>query len=277
MNGHILLSPCFWRVIFVDFSEIYLYFSQMKHQLHPTEGLALFADLSENVHKEFALAAHVRELGRGEPVFFHADPATSFFVVARGAVRVHRQTPQGKEVTLCIAAAGDMLADQELFEGKSSYQANATAAEDCLVLEYSTRWVRDKMREQPKLALNMLASVSRKNTRTAIDKEHLFTLNASQRVGCFLMHSCNLHHLDPQHFILPYSKAAIASKLGMEPESFSRALARLKEIGVVVSGNEVAISDLARLDEYVCGSCSISEDCETCHNLSAYCAQEKRA
>jgi len=50
---------------------------------------------------------------------------------------------------------------------------------------------------------------------------------------------------------LPYEKALIASRLGMQPESFSRALKRLKPIGVEVRGDDVTITDIRSLCAYV--------------------------
>ena len=49
---------------------------------------------------------------------------------------------------------------------------------------------------------------------------------------------------------LPYEKALIAARLGMKPESFSRAMARLRGLGVYVEGEQVAISDVERLAAY---------------------------
>ena len=50
---------------------------------------------------------------------------------------------------------------------------------------------------------------------------------------------------------LPYEKALIANRLGMKPESLSRALTRLRPIGVTVDRDHVLINDISRLTEYV--------------------------
>ncbi len=50
---------------------------------------------------------------------------------------------------------------------------------------------------------------------------------------------------------LPYEKALIASRLGMQPESFSRALKQLRPLGVEVRGDDVTISDIKALAAYV--------------------------
>jgi hypothetical protein len=45
---------------------------------------------------------------------------------------------------------------------------------------------------------------------------------------------------------LPYDKVLIAGRLGMKPESLSRAFARLKDQGVTISQNVAEIDDVGR-------------------------------
>jgi hypothetical protein len=49
---------------------------------------------------------------------------------------------------------------------------------------------------------------------------------------------------------LPYDKALIAGRLGMQPESLSRSFARLKAIGVTVEQNQAFVEDVERLRIY---------------------------
>ena len=236
--------------------------SQAIHNLF--EKLALFADLSAAERDELIRASRIRNLKKNDFAFHHGAPCSSFFIVAGGAIRVHRETPDGKEVTLNIAIVGDTLGDHEMFENRDSYQSSALATEDSILIEYSTEWIKQKIREHSDLALNMLATISKSSSRLAIDKEHLVTLKTPQRIACFLLRLCALHDFNPSHFVLPYSKITIASKLGMEPESFSRALVKLKEVGVTVNGHDVQIANAPALENYVCSACSIAEDCESC-------------
>ncbi|MCZ7594171.1 MAG: helix-turn-helix domain-containing protein [Hyphomicrobium sp.] len=50
---------------------------------------------------------------------------------------------------------------------------------------------------------------------------------------------------------LPFEKSLLANRLGMKPESFSRALRRLRSYGVTVERETVKIADVARLLGYV--------------------------
>ena len=49
---------------------------------------------------------------------------------------------------------------------------------------------------------------------------------------------------------LPLDKALIAGRLGMQPETFSRALSRLRNQGVTCNGNAVHIADVSALGLY---------------------------
>jgi CRP/FNR family transcriptional regulator, dissimilatory nitrate respiration regulator len=51
-------------------------------------------------------------------------------------------------------------------------------------------------------------------------------------------------------FMLPVEKSLVARRLGIQPETFSRALAKLKPVGVEVQGAVVSIADIDALREY---------------------------
>ena len=48
---------------------------------------------------------------------------------------------------------------------------------------------------------------------------------------------------------LPYNKALIAARLGMQPETLSRAFARLREHGVTIDSSTARIADLGALQD----------------------------
>jgi len=49
----------------------------------------------------------------------------------------------------------------------------------------------------------------------------------------------------------------------MEIETFSRALGKLKNHGIIVQGSHVAIENPESVDDYVCSYCSVAEECPT--------------
>lgn len=228
-----------------------------------TKTLPLFHDISEKERDELIRASKTRSFAKDELLFMHGDPLGSFYIVTDGAIRQFRETPDGKEITVGLAVRGDIVGGSHIFESFKAYQWSAVAAENTVVLEFPIFWFRKKIKGHGTLALNMLAALSQDTHRATVDAEHLVTFTAAQRVACFLLRLCALYHFDPKGFDLPYSKTTIASKLGMELETFSRTLQKLKEASVEVKGTQVSIKDLHTLECFMCGHCSISEDCAT--------------
>ncbi len=77
-------------------------------------------------------------------------------------------------------------------------------------------------------------------------------LSAIERLSAFLL------ALSPRQngavtVTLPGGRRLIAGRLGVTPQSLSRAFAALREVGVSGSGRQVAIADAARLREFAAG------------------------
>lgn len=242
----------------------------------PTTRLLLLRDLNKPQRDAFMAAGKHRVLAKGEQLCMHGAPLCSVFFVTEGAVRTFRHTPDGKEITLMLAMPGDMVGGEHLSESFTHHQWNAVAAEpSSAVLEYDRQWLRAALRNDATLALNLLAMLAQQTHIAAVDAEQLVNFSAPQRVACFMLRLCALYGYSPSAFTLPFSKSTIASKLGMEVETFSRALGKLKEFGVAVQGAEVRIARPQVLECFACGSCSTGEDCATLAKLHAAGASKR--
>ena len=96
----------------------------------------------------------------------------------------------------------------------------------------------------------MLASASYHLKALVEQIEQIKLLSASQRIADFLVRLCPIRE-GSCTIDLPYEKALIASRLGMKPESLSRALAKLRPLGVSVDREQVSIVDVDLLVRHV--------------------------
>ena len=110
--------------------------------------------------------------------------------------------------------------------------------------------MRRRIREQPDLALSMLASSSYHLKALVEQIEHIKLLSAPQRIADFLLRLCPVRE-GGCTIELPYEKALIANRLGMKPESLSRALGKLRPLGVSVDRENVTIVDIALLKQFI--------------------------
>lgn len=225
--------------------------------------LSLFSGITEFDKNALLAGGRMRACPRGKMIFAQGDPVTRFFIVIKGTIQLFRTTPDGHEKTIEVVKEGQTLCESEVMDACRSHRTNAVPAEDSVIMEFPVSWLKEAAKTNGTFALNLLSSISAQAHLAEVEAEHQATMSAAQLVACFLQRLCVLYDCDPKGFELPYSKTLIASRLGMELETFSRTLNKLKDQGIAVTGTHVSIHDLKRIEEYVCGACSIANTCAT--------------
>lgn len=225
-------------------------------------AMPLFSGLAEKEKDALLKEGKLRQHDRGQALFFHGDPVTHFYIIAHGDVQIYRENMDGKEKTIAILNAGHTIGESDILDACLHHRVNALSITDVTVMEFDVAWLKDAARKHSVFALNLLALVSEHAHMAQIEAEHQATMSASQLVACFIQRLCILYGFNPTGFELPYSKTLIASRLGMELETFSRALAKLKSYGIQVTGTHVSITDFESVEQFVCGFCSIANDCQ---------------
>jgi len=190
-----------------------------------------------------------RHFEKGAVIFHQGEPATSFFVLLDGWVKLFRVTPDGDEVVLGVFRRGETFAEAAMFLA-GHYPVTAEAVTSGRLLRVNGETLRARIREQPDFALSMLASASHHLKSLVEQIEQINVMTAPQRVASFLTRLCSCKQGECK-VELPYEKALIAGRLGMKPGSLSRALANLRPHGVTVDRDQVSIADVQHLAKYV--------------------------
>lgn len=209
----------------------------------------LFGAMPMDVTVSLVGSSGPRRYDKGALLFQQGDPASAFFVVLDGWVKIARITPDGSEAVVGVFRRGETFAEAAMFLG-GRYPANAEVVAPSRLLKIDGEVLRRKIRDNPNLALCMLASASH-HLKFLVDQiEQIKLLSAPQRIADFLVEQCRTRQ-GPCVVELPYEKALIASRLGMKPESFSRAIGKLRSLGVTVDHEFVTIADVAMLLSFV--------------------------
>ncbi len=209
---------------------------------------ALFGNLEEQVLHEFLDKATIRPVSHGEVLFVQGDPAKAFYLVIQGWVKLYRLTPAGEEAIVAIFTRGQSFAEAAAFTGKS-FPVSAEAVTDGQLLSIPAATLLCQIKQNPDVGVSMLASTSMHLHDLVQQIEQLKAHTGAQRVAEFLVSLCQME-MGPCCVALPYDKALIAGRLGMKPESLSRAFARLRDLGVSVNQSSVEIPDVTRLRDY---------------------------
>ncbi len=209
----------------------------------------LFGAMPMDVTVSLAGSAGPRSYEKGTLLFQQGDPASAFYVILDGWVKLARITPEGSEAVVGVFSRGETFAEAAMFLG-GKYPVNAEVVAPSRLLKIDGEALRRKIRENPDLALSMLASASHQLKSLVEQIEQIKLLSAPQRIADFLIQQCRTRQ-GSCVVELPYEKALIASRLGMKPESFSRAIAKLRSLGVSVDHEFVSIVDVGVLIGFV--------------------------
>jgi CRP-like cAMP-binding protein len=207
--------------------------------------IAVFRGLKPETVQHVVAPATCVMLGPHETLFRQSDPATAFFIMIDGWVKLYRITLSGEETVIHILTKGDSFAEAVAFTG-SRYPATAEAVSDARVVRIPADHVVRCIRESPDIALAMVASTSQHLHHLVQQVEQLKAQSGVQRVAEFIVSLAPVEH-GSCVIALPYDKVLIAARLGLKPESLSRAFGKLRSVGVAVHASHVAVSDVARL------------------------------
>jgi len=194
----------------------------------------------------------VQEFPRNSMIFMQGDPAKRFYVVLNGWVKVFRETQDGRETVMHVFGPGESFAEAAIFDA-GGYPACASACVDTRMLGIPAGPFKARLSETPDLSERFMTAMNRKLLILTQQLEQLSARSATERLAGFLCDLCAAE-TGSKVLRLPLEKAVIAAMLGMQPETFSRSLSKLRAHGVEIDGDTVSIEDIGSLRQLSAGS-----------------------
>src|SRR5215468_3297324 len=119
----------------------------------------VFRGLNPRMIQQMIAPATTLSLREGEVVCRQADPATAFFIVVEGWIKLYRITVAGDEAIINVLAKGDSFAESAAFTG-SSYLHTAEAVSDARVIRVPVAHVVKCIQGAPEFAQAMIAAMA---------------------------------------------------------------------------------------------------------------------
>ncbi|MEF8792895.1 Crp/Fnr family transcriptional regulator [Thiohalorhabdus sp.] len=209
---------------------------------------ALFQNLDTETLAAIAECAQYRQVERDKLLFQAGDAFQSFFLVVDGHIQLSRLAPSGHEKVVEIIGPEETFAEAVLFMEGRRYPVDARALEAAQLLAIDADCFNRLLDARRGLARNLLGALSKRLHRLVQDVAALTLEDASGRVVGYLLGQIPEGEEADAEIHLPAKKAAIASRLGIQPETFSRILSRLRETGAIeVAGDTIRILEPDKL------------------------------
>jgi CRP/FNR family transcriptional regulator, dissimilatory nitrate respiration regulator len=240
----------------------------MGENLHEAIASAPMFDGLDEAHVDL-LAAESRSifLPAGQVLFRRGTPSTGFYMVREGRMQLSVSNSEGVVKVIEILSPGSAFGHAVMFL-REPYPVDATALADTHLIFVPVRAVDRILDEDPSMARIMLASMAKRLQSKVQDITMLSLQSATQRIVAFVLGAVGAGSYDlggegsattetaraeahAASIELPALKQVLASRLGMTPETFSRAMRTLTAAGLVaVEGSTLRVPDVAALDAY---------------------------
>lgn len=176
------------------------------------------------------------------------QPASHFFLVLSGKVKLFRISPDGQEKVVEIIHPGQTFAEAVMFMQRSEYPVCAEALEPVHLVSVPNLPMMQALSENPKACMHLLGHLSVRLHQRLGELETLTLQNATQRFALYLIQQLEDRSADRAEIDLMLPKRLIAARLSMQPETLSRIIGKLREDHLVeVQGRHVCIPSVEAL------------------------------
>ena len=231
------------------------------HQEHMSscvEIVPIFSSLSRQEMLEVESIAIAKKYARGDMIYMEGDQGDRLYVVHRGLVKVFRLSPNGKEQVIRVLGPGEFMGELALFS-PATLTDNAVALEEASLCLIEGTLIKDLMQKHPLIAFKVIEELSKRleSAENLIRDINLHPVE--QRLAEALLRMVQEQEKGAGGgggaIVLPMTKGALASQLGMTQETLSRKLSSFQEQGLIElqGARKIVIIDRDGLDEIAAG------------------------
>lgn len=219
-------------------------------RLQIVRGLPFLSSLGEQAIVEVCSLFQEKGYAPGEMICFSQTPATRFYVVASGLVKLLHHTEEGRDVILDLLSRGGFFG--QLFStDRDQYTYSAQALTATCALAVAGRSFQGVLNRYPTVAVDMLRVVSDTLESAQSTIRRLSVDTVETRVAAVLTNLAEKFGEKREVGLLiqlPLSREDLADMSGTSTETASRVISELRRDGIIRTGRRwVSIRDIRRL------------------------------
>ncbi|HPL62540.1 MAG TPA: Crp/Fnr family transcriptional regulator [Syntrophales bacterium] len=219
-------------------------------------SIPLFQSLNEEQRRALDSISARRSFKKGQKIFLEGEKAAGFYIVLSGRVKVFKSSAGGREQILRFFEPGDSFGEVPMFTG-GGFPASAESCSETSVLFLSREGFVALIRDNPSLAMNMLAVLSKRLHQLSAVIEDLSLREIPGRLAAHLLFLDRGNDGGEMDLDLP--KGELARLLGTIPETLSRILGRMVREGLIrLKGQKIIILDRGGVEEIAVGTRKLS-------------------
>lgn len=209
------------------------------------QDVPLLKSLAPETLRDLTKGAFLQRFPSQTVLFRQGELPDFCHVLLEGSVQLTGASSDRRETVIEILKPVEAFMSAAVLTDKH-YLVSAKVVHPARILMLPAPAFRQSIARDPNLSLAMLASLSRQTRSLVRQVKDLKLRTSTQRLGCYLL-VLAAENGGGSNIELPHDKRLIAARLGMTPESLSRAFSTLRKVGVEVHGHSIRLTDAGKL------------------------------
>jgi len=195
-----------------------------------------FDELPVEILKNIAEYTQLREIERGDVLFWEGDPCAGLHIIESGSVKLYRVSPQGRQYIIAVLTEGATCNEVPAFDGGTN-PVNVEALETTRVWVVDANILRDLVKTEPEFSLKVLEKFGQ-NLRQMIGRvSEMAFYQVTHRLARLI---AEIDEAPRQH----WTQEQLAARLGTVREVVSRSLRELEKSGAIrMEDRRIQIAD----------------------------------
>jgi CRP/FNR family transcriptional regulator/CRP/FNR family cyclic AMP-dependent transcriptional regulator len=212
-------------------------------------SIPMFSDLSPENLDTMSHMVQLRRYPKGSFIVGQNEVGTCMYLLASGRVKVSLASPEGKELVLNYLEAPAHFGEMSLVDSQTR-SADVIAVTDVELFALDGKDLSAAIQVQPKLALALIATLSRRLRNTISRLEDMAFHDATHRVMRVVLNVATAgYETRGTPIIQGMTHYDIATLAGTSRETASRVISQLAREGLVVTKGRRIVVDLIALSE----------------------------
>jgi CRP/FNR family transcriptional regulator, cyclic AMP receptor protein len=214
-------------------------------------AIPMFSELTPESLETLSGMVQYRRYPKGAFILGQNEVGTAMFLLVSGRVKISLANPEGKELVLNYIEAPGHFGEMALVDGQTR-SSDAIAVTDVELFSLDGKDLSAAIQVQPKLALSLIATLSRRLRQTITRLEDMAFHDATHRVMRVVLNIATAGYESRGVPIIEgMTHYDIATLAGTSRETASRVVSQLAREGIVTTKGRRIMVNLQKLSERI--------------------------
>jgi len=216
------------------------------------KNLDIFSHMRDEEHRMIDRYSRMREVKKGETLYFQGSSDKNLYILKKGAVKVTKLTPQGRELILDIIKGGSMFGEMTVMES-GERDESAQVIEDGLICEMKRRDFDRLLEMVPGLSIRITKMLGLRRWKVENKLLDMLYSTVEQRLAktiLGMLDDFGVPHGEGFLLKIKLTHKDFADLIASTRETVTATLNKMKRGGLIdTEGKYVVVPSLERLQE----------------------------